>query len=541
MRERSVRPSKEFHYNGFFLDFLNKESRISHYFQNDDPAVVARKLGTPRVDRHSIADILVRQNLSFGAHPETLKAIDKLRHEDSLTVFSGQQAGLFGGPLLTLYKAIGIVKYAKHLEDTLKRPVIPIFWIAADDHDFNEINHFFWPNQQGEIARLSYDSPPAQKVPAAEMFLDNEAAYASLIEAATKGLGHTDFTDDLFKKLLDAYALNSGFVDAFGKYLLELLPDSGLVLFSPADKEVKTLSKNFFKKLAEGNFRLKELLKETAVNLEKDGYHIQAEKKETAVHLFYHDPERTALHFQDDAFVVGDKRLGLSALQDLIDKFPEKFSPDVLTRPVWQSFLFPVAAHIGGPSEIAYFAQIGKLFEMMGLVQPCYLPRPALTLIEKRYEETMEKYDFSFSNLLGDTEALVNRATAHSFPKEMEAQIAGFKAKFENAYSEFLAAVRQFDDSLEPMGKQTYGKIDFAVNAFEKKIYEQHKKKMETTRAQINRLCTAIHPNRNLQERSFNINYYISKYGLDIVDFIFKNVDISKNEHQLLYISEMGK
>jgi uncharacterized protein YllA (UPF0747 family) len=200
-----------------------------------------------------------------------------------------------------------------------------------------------------------------------------------------------------------------------------------------------------------------------------------------------------------------------------------------------------VVGQVGGPSEIAYFAQIGKLFEMMGLTQPCYFPRPALTLIEKRYGEMMEKYDFAFLDLLGDPETLVKRATAHSFPKETETQIADFRGKFEQAYGTFLAAVRKFDDSLEPMGKQTYGKIDFALNAFEKKIYDQHKKKMETTRAQIYRLCTAVHPNRNLQERSFNINYYISKYGFDIVDYIFKNLDILSTDHQLLYLSEIGE
>ncbi|MCX6827119.1 MAG: bacillithiol biosynthesis cysteine-adding enzyme BshC [candidate division Zixibacteria bacterium] len=538
MPERSVTPSKEFCYSELFLDFLNWKPSLEKYFSSQESLEVAAKLGQTKVDRNLLCDVLIRQNISFKAKPRTFKVIEKLRQEDSLCIFTGQQAGLYGGPLLTLYKAIGITKLARQLERELRRPVAPIFWIAADDHDFNEINHLFYCGHDGDIRKLHYDLPPTRKVPISEIRFDDSQAYELFVQDTRGALGLSDFTDELYTRLFAAYSFNNTLADAFGQYLLDILPDLGLILFSPADKEIKTVSKGFFKHLVEGHFKLKESLEATSLSLKNDGYHIQVEKKESAVHLFFHNPERIPIHFLNDAYVVGEKTLGLTGLLDLIDKYPDKFSPDVLTRPLWQSFLFPVVAQMGGPSEIAYFSQIGKLFNLFNLVQPHYYPRPALTLVEKRQEELLEKYGLNLPDITGDIENVVKRVTIQSFPKEIEAKIADFRAKFEDAYNEFFSVVRNYDDHLEPMGKQTYGKIDFALNAFEKKIYDHHKQRMQSTRSQIYRLASALFPNSNLQERSLNINQFIAKYGFGIVDFIIKNVDVGTIEHQIIYISE---
>jgi bacillithiol biosynthesis cysteine-adding enzyme BshC len=539
MKEQSVSPGKDFRYSELYLDFLAKKPAMKKYFIADEPFEVAVRLGRAHIDRELIANVLVRQNTAYGAKPETFKVIEKLRKEDTLCIFGGQQAGLFGGPLFTLYKAIGLVKHAQLLQKKLHREVVPIFWIASDDHDFDEINHAFVLNQKGEIERLSYETPPASAVAAAEILFADADQYNHLARRVEVILGETDFTGELYRRLFAAYREGNSFVNAFGQYLLDILPDIGLVMFSPADKEVKVASRPFFKKLAEGHFRFREILDETNRNLESDGYHIQAEKKESAVNLFIHTPARVPVHYEDDSFVFGDKKLGLTGLIDLIDRHPERFSPDVLARPLWQSYLFPVVAQTGGPSEIAYFAQIGQLFDVFGLVQPYHYARPSLSIIEKRPEELIAKLELRFSDFVGDPEQLVNRVTERSFPKEMEAAIADFKSKFEDAFNGFFAAVRKFDESLEPMGKQTYGKIDFAVNAYEKKIYDHHKRRMISTRNQIYRLGNVLFPYRNLQERTLNINCYIAKYGFALIDFLVKEVSVSSIEHQLLYISEM--
>ncbi len=538
MLEATVKEAKQFKYTDLFRDFLNGKAELKKYLYYENPVEVVKQMKPPKIDRHILCDILDKQNKTFKSKPETFHSIEKLRQDDTLVIFSGQQAGLYGGPFLTLVKAIGIVKKAILLQSQTGKTVVPIFWIACDDHDFEEVNHSWLPGRDGTIEKVPYLSDDLPAVSVADICFDDETGYNKLIELTRNILGDTDFTEELYTRLFAAYTRDGNFMRAFAQYITDILPDFGLILFCPYDKDVKTISKSFFKRLAEGHFRSKELMKETEKELLADGYHIQAEKKESAVHLFYHDPERKAIHLEDGSFLVGDKKLGLPALLDLIDKFPEKFSPDVLTRPVWQSYLFPVVAQTGGPSEIAYFCQIGKLFELFGLVQPYIMFRPALTLVEKRQQELMEKYDIKLSDLAGDVEQIINRILADSFPKEIEKKLSGFKENLKFGFDDLSEAILETYSDMNPMVKQAYGKIDSTLDHLEKKVYTQHKKNNDITRNRIYKLAATLFPNKTFQERVININYFISRYGFGIVDFMIEKMDINATEHQMINLSE---
>ena len=463
MLETTMKPDKKFRHSDLYLDFIENRQALKGYFFYDEAAEVARKMKPPKIDRHILCDILERQNISFDAKPETFRSIETLRQDDALAVFAGQQAGLYGGPLLTLYKAIGIVKKAVLLQSATGRPVVPIFWVACDDHDFEEINHIWYLNQEGQAEKLAYSPETLKAVPVADISLDSENDYNQLINRTKENFGKTDFTDELYSRLFGCYARDECLVNAFARHLLNILPDFGLVMFCPRNKDVKTISKSFFKRLVEGHFRTKELLSETEEKLRNDSYHIQAEKKASAVHLFYHDPERTPIHHEGDDFIVGKKKLGLPALLDLIDKYPEKFSPDVLTRPIWQSYLFPVVAQSGGPAEIAYFSQIGKLFELFNLVQPHIMARPAATLIESRQQDLMEEFDIGLADMAGDTEEVVNKILSGSFPEEIGHKLKSFRDDVGTEYDELANLVVESFPNISPMTKQTFGKIDAAL------------------------------------------------------------------------------
>jgi len=536
--EPAIESMQNRQYTKLYSDFLSGTTPITRYFSLGNAAEVANRIGPPKVDREILCDILLKQNQKFGAKPKALGAIEGLRQMDALCIFSGQQAGLFGGPLLTLYKAIDIVKRAHILEKQLSRPVIPIFWIAADDHDFAEINHTYYVNPEGDLVRIGYNHPDDNQVPIAEICLESQEEYSALKEQAEKAFGGTDFSNELLKRLFTAYTPEKCMAGAFAEYMTDIMPDCGLVFFCPTDKDIKFHSRDFFKRLTESHFRLKQLLEETNNFLVEDGYHIQVEKKSSAVHLFFHDPDRTAVHFLDDSFHVGKKRLGLPGILDLIDRNPEKFSPDVLTRPLWQSYLFPVVAQVGGPSEIAYFGQIGKLFRLFDMAAPRYYPRTSATIVDKKSEELFEKYNFGMDDLTGDIEQLINRVAAESFPKDIEEKIKSFRRLLDDEYSRFEKDMITYDETLEPNSKQAYGKIDFALNNFEKKIFGRHKQKMQSVRNQIYKISEILYPDKNLQERSLNINYFIAKYGFNLVGFIARNLDIGTTENQIIPLSK---
>ena len=538
MLENDVKPGAEFHHSALYLDFLKRDDRIKKYLYQKSPADAADAIGQHKMDRDILCDVLDNQNKDFNSKPAAFESIKRLRQKDALCIFTGQQAGLFGGPLLTLYKAIDIIKRAKILERELNRPVVPVFWIACDDHDFEEINHTYYLNRDGEPTKLSYAPEGEHNVPVADICLSDREKYDELRSDSADAFGGTDFSEELEKRLLDAYSFDECLVRAFARNIADTLPDLGMVFFCPHNTVVKTQSRIFFKQLVERHFQLRDLLEETNQKLSSDNYHIQADKKKTAVHLFYHFPGRTPIHYLDESFVMDEKRLGLPAILDLIDRNPERFSPDVLARPVWQSFLFPVVAHTGGPAEIAYFCQIGKMFELFGLAQPYYYSRIGATIVEKRQEDFLDRYNLKLSDLTGDVEQLINRLLAGSFPENLEKEIELFKTDLDQQYKNLVKTILKFDGNLEPMSQQTWGKIDFALKNLEKKVFSQHKKNMDKTRKQIYRLVNALYPNRTLQERSININYYISKYGFDVVNYIVDKLDLQNGDHHMIRISE---
>ncbi|MBN2226890.1 MAG: bacillithiol biosynthesis cysteine-adding enzyme BshC [candidate division Zixibacteria bacterium] len=538
IQEQLVKPADVYHYSALYRDFLARDPKVNKYVPVASPSEAAQAIVPTGVDRNALCDILVRQNEAFLAKPATMAAIEKLRREDALCVFTGQQAGILGGPLYTLYKAVGVVKMAAKLQMEFDRPVVPVFWVAADDHDFDEIRQLTYLEKDGSIANFKYGSGDSKGVPASEIVLDNEDDYNAFADAVRNAYGNTDFTDEMYEHIFNAYAMDVDFVEAFARYFAEIFPDLGLIFFSPGDIDVKALSRRFFQRIVEHYFNVKTLLEETATSLEMDEYHIQAEKKQSAVHLFYHDPARKPIHFADEAYLVGEKRLALPGLNDLIERNPEQFSPDVLTRPVWQSYLFPVVAHCGGPGEIAYFCQIGKLFKLFKLPQPYYFARPSGTIIEARQEELMFRLGIKLDDFTGDVEQVINRVLAKYFPEDMDEQFQRFRRRLDNDYEALANYIVEFDGQLKPMTEQVFGKIDFALKALEKKIFSRHKKQMKDSRAQIYRMASALYPDRNLQERTFSINDYIAKYGPDVVEHIIDKLSIDTTDHQMIPLSD---
>jgi bacillithiol biosynthesis cysteine-adding enzyme BshC len=539
MSEVKTIPIVDLHYSKLYRDFVGKSPRIKRYLFADNPERVASKIGSPRVNRDLVCDILEKQNSDFGSKPKSFSQIEKLRSAGAVCMFAGQQAGLFGGPLLTILKALDLVKRAALLESELGLPVVPIFWIACDDHDFEEINHTYYIDASGRPQKIVYNAEEPLSVPVAEIRFDDNDGYQKLNDAAAAAFGGTDFSKELLGRLMRAYSPNASFVSAFGRYMADIIPDIGMVFFCPHNKEIKILSRWFFKQIIERHFMLKSKLEETQNNLKNDNYHIQVEKKESAAHLFYHFPARMPVHLRDDYFITGEKNLSLTAILDLIDKCPERFSPDVLTRPIWQSYLFPVVAQIGGPAEIAYFCQIGELFELFGLMQPFYYARASATIIEKRHEDLLNRLKIDPVDLSGDVEKVLNSVIARSFPARLEDEIKRFYDGFRDDYDNFVKFLLEYEKNLEPTARQTFGKIDFALKNLEKKIFSEYKKRMDSTRQQVYKLASAFYPNGNLQERSLNINYFISKYGFNVVNYLYSVVDVTKTDHQLIFLSGM--
>ena len=351
-------------------------------------------------------------------------------------------------------------------------------------------------------------------------------------------LGDTDFTPALYDLLDAAYSPDETFATAFGKFMTGLMKGTGLVLFCPGFAEVKQLARPFFKSIIAHQDDLHARINKANEEISRLGYHIQVEKKDNASHLFYNIDGRKPVLRDGDNFTVGDRMFTRQELEQCIDDHPERFSPDVMTRPVFQSYLFPTVSQKGGPAEIAYLAQVNPIFELFNQPVPFYMARATLTIVENRFEKLMNQYEISFEDLTGDIEQVINGVLEKSFPENLESSIRRLKSDVENRFDQFMRESLEFDPSLRDFGKQIYGKIDYNLKQFEGKVFSSHKKKSKDTRDRIYRIWRALYPNRGFQERTLNVTYFISKYGFDFVSFLLGAMDSEEKAHQLLYLSE---
>lgn len=540
MKNNLVAPSKSLGYSEIFLDFLAERDRAQKLYLSSGLKDTASRLDGISYQREEMHRILTRQNKLYQASEKTFENIDKLTDPKAVTLLSGQQAVLFGGPLLVMLKAIALVKAAKLYEKELKRPVVPIFWIAGDDHDFDEANHTYVLNRQVEPVRVAYEARPALDLPTSETQYSNQVALHEAKETLKEALGNTDFTGQLYDLIEHAYTDEDNFVSAFGKFMAGLTADLGLVFFSPGDPEVKRLAIPFFEEVLRRQDELHNEVSATNQLIQENGYHIQVEKKEDATYLFYNLEGRQPILREGSKFRVGDRTFTLDELLSCLHKRPERFSPDVMTRPVLQSFLFPTVSQKGGPSEIAYLAQINPIFELFSLVPPLHRARASATLVEKRYASMMADYGIGFEELLGDIEQVVNRVLEESFPDDLEAKFAGLRQGVREQFERFSDESIKFDPSLRKFAEQVLGKIDYNLGALEGKVFSSHKKKSKDTRERIYRLHRALYTNRGLQERSLNISYFISKYGMGFIKQLYDALDSEEKSHQLINLTEFN-
>lgn len=539
MTNSLVQPSKSLGYSDIYLDFLAGDDPSARFYIAKSLEDVAARLDAVEFDRKEMVRILEKQNRTYRASEQTLAAIEKLKDPQAVCVFAGQQAGLFGGPLYTVIKAVAIVKAARAYEEKLGRPVVPVFWIAGDDHDFEEVNHCFVLDRTGEITKAAYETPPEREVPVAQITLSDADALEKAKSDLKEALGETDFTPDVYAMIDEAYTPEDTLVTAFGKLMARLTGELGLVLFCPGDDDAKRVAIPMFKKILDSQQELHDIIVRTNNEIVQSGYHVQVEKSEDATHLFYDLDGRKPVMHDGEGFKVGDTPLTREELGRALDEHPERFSPDVMTRPVLQSFLLPTVSQKGGPAEIAYLAQINPIFNLFGLPAPVHKARPTVTVVEARFQKLMDEHEITFEELTGDIEQVVNRVLQKSFPHHLEEHFEKLRKDFGKRFKEFVDVSLEFDPNLQQMGEHSYGKIDYTLKQFEDKVFSSHKKKEKQTRDRIYKLHNALYPNRGLQERTLNVTYFLSKYGFDFISFLHDNMDSEEKAHQLLYISEM--
>jgi len=530
-----------------FLDYLRDPLSLLEYYPSAVTSHDQLKGSVPDVlanystDRKVLCEILSAQNSKYTGCAEVSENIEMLMDSDCVAVLTGQQAGLFTGPLYTIYKALTAIRSVECLRD-LGVKAVPVFWIATEDHDFAEVSNAVAVSADGTLdeAKLAVAEAELGR-PVGEIRVDG--SVGKIIGQWLTSLPATEFSNDLREVLTSAYFSGESFGDSFGKLMTSLFGKYGLVLFDPLDSTAKGLASPIYRKAIERSDEIVQALMTRSRKLESTGYHAQVLIEEDHVPLFWTDDQgkRRALKKvkkHSERFHANGTKTMFSPeeLLSIADSNPERLSPGVMLRPVVQDFLFPTLCYFGGSAEIAYFAQNSEVYRILGRPVTPIMHRQSFTIVETKHARTMTKYGLKFSELFSGMENLLPKIAGKVIDPETPLIFANAEETINTELNRLDQQLSKIDPTLADNLANRRKKIIYHIGALRKKFQRTAVEKDETVKRQIHAMFATLLPQGALQERKLNFASFVDRHGMEFIDWVYEEVDPDNKDHQLLYL-----
>ncbi len=533
------------HQSRLFLEYQQKPLSLLKYYPNIVESHTEISLKIPNVlanyktDRNVLCNVLEEANRGNCATEKTLENIKLLRDDDCVAVVSGQQAGLFTGPLYTIYKALSAVKLTECLRGRGFKAV-PVFWIATEDHDFLEVSNTFFINKEGNLnelrnePKLCYENLPVG-------YVKNDASIKGTIDELFDGLPHTEFTDELREMIEKTWSEGVDYGDAFARMLTKILGKFGLIVLCPLDVRLKKLATPIYVRAIKKSEEIVSALRIRSEKLVEEGYHAQVLINEDYFPLFYqaNDKTRHALKKTPQGTFKTkdiDREFTLNELADLAEVSPEKFSPSVVLRSVVQDYLLPTICYFGGAAEIAYFAQSGEVYRILERPITTIFHRQSFTIIEPKQAKTLDKYDLNLEDLLIGEELLKTQIVERFLNKETTQIFAEVEETINVQLSNLEKSLREIEPTLADNSIRRRQKILYHISAMRKKFYLAQIRKDDTIKRQLETMFASLLPNKHLQERTLNISTVLNKHGNYAIDWIYEAIDLDDKGHRIIYL-----
>lgn len=511
----------------YFTDFRNKDAYADHFR-------AVTKEQNPFL--HKLPELILDQYTSFQPSSKTQKNIALLKEPKTLAVFTGQQLGILGGPLYTIYKTITAIKLAQYLNERFDEfNFVPVFWLEGDDHDFDEVNSVTIINEENNLATLTYkDSFPEGEFRGSVGELTFTSGINTLLDELQKNLRKTEFTDALISELREIYQEGKTFKESFRQLIFNYFDQYGLIIFDPQQNEIKKLLKPIFQEelLNYRQHSEKLILRSAAL---EETYHAQVKVRPINLFMNY-EKGRYAIEPVDEYFRLKHKRVKFTEeeLLKFISDSPEIFSPNVILRPICQDYLFQTAFYVGGPSEVSYFSQVLPLYEDFQIPQPVIYPRSAATLIEKGVQTVFDKYQLTLNDFFLNADKIAEKVIARLSEKDFDAAFTTAQSQIEIIVDGLKQNLLSLDKTIYDAADRYKQKIISVLMELKGKTNEAQKRKYETALRQTAKTSLAVFPNANLQERELNYFYFANKYGKDFIKLLFEELAINKFEHQVI-------
>jgi bacillithiol biosynthesis cysteine-adding enzyme BshC len=523
-------------------DYFRDYGSVGEFFNGDfrEPAAYERQADRVlerSVSRKEVASVLREQNAAYGCGPETLAQIEALAGGDACAVVTGQQVGLFSGPLYTIYKALTAIKLADRLSRNGHGACVPVFWLAADDHDLAEIDHIALLDKDDRLEEVRCAMPPGEpRLPAAALALppgisDCLARLADLTR-------ESEFKADVIAGLSEAYRPGRGWVEAFARWMTRLLGARGLIFVDPSHRRLKELGGEVFSREIDAGSAATPPALAASRRLEDAGYVSQVQIHQGILSLFYAERERRSIQWDGRDFEIKDpvERRSKGELLALAKEKPFLFSPNVLLRPIYQDALLPTVAYVGGPGEIAYFAQMKGVYEAFGLPMPVIYPRKSLTVVERKIDRILAKHGLEVPDLWGGADGVIRRLGETAVPETLTKALNHAAAHVELDFESIVPDVAAFEPTLKESAGIARGKIAQQFRFLEEKIVRAAKKHSDIAVGQVRKAGDHLYPQGHLQERVFNVVPYLLKYGPAFVDRLDEAIELDTYDHQVVTI-----
>jgi bacillithiol biosynthesis cysteine-adding enzyme BshC len=523
----------------FSVAYAHDFSSIASFFAGN-PAqpdawrdAIARVRRAPR-DREAIVSVLAGQLAARHAPDQARQGAARLADPAAVAVVTGQQAGLFGGPLYTLLKAITAIQLAREAGSAHGVPAIPVFWVAGEDHDWLEVRAASFLD--GDFSRREValgDLPGAGVQPVDALVLD--ASVADTIQALERVLPPTEFKADIVARLRGHYRPGVTMARAFASWLDDLLGAHGLVVFEGSDPRAKSIVADLFARELSDPARSVSLVASACAELRARGFEPQVVPADDGTTLFYLDGAgRHAIKRKGAGLSIAGRERSAGDLSAEASAHPERFSPNVLLRSVVQDRLFGTICSVGGPAEIAYQAELGGIYHAHGVERPLLCPRASATLIDSAAAKFLDRPDVTFGDLQAQGESLLNQLLANQIPPAIDRGLDEAAREVREQLDRIRGALGGVDPTLLGAADTTRDRMLDSLQQLQAKIVQASKRKDDTLRRQFLRTQTLVFPGGHPQERDLCVAFFLSRHGPALVDRLLEGLPHDPNSHYLV-------
>jgi bacillithiol biosynthesis cysteine-adding enzyme BshC len=522
-------------------DYAYDFRSVAPFFSGDPADRAAWAEAIARTQAHDrrrteIAGIIAKQQERREAPPPARDAGRLLADSRTVAIVTGQQAGLFGGPLFTLLKALTALKLAEQVARDHHVPAVAVFWIDAEDHDWEEVRSCTVFDETLTPRTVSLPARPGAEEPAPVATVRLDESILDALSEIERILPPTEFRSAVMAGLRRAYAPGVGMADAFGRWMEEVLGPHGLVVYDSSDPATKPLVSQVFARELSMPGQTVKLASLAGSDLTARGYHAQVHAQDDSLALFHLDGGRRAIRQQDGHFLVGDQQFPPSALVAQATERPSGFSPNVLLRPIVQDTLFPTICYVAGPNELAYLGQLRGVYEHFGVPMPLFFPRASATILDSAALRFLTKYKLPLEALQAQDEAALNELLKTQIPPVVDEAFTDASQAIEAQMTRLIQTIPALDSTLEGAARSTLERMQRDLQTLHGKMIQAAKRRDETLRRQFIHARAFAFPGGHAQERTISFVSFLNQYGPALVNRLDEELPLDLGRHWIVTI-----